>query len=48
MDEKILFLLLFLYFLVEMGSGSKIVGLETESGYADARKRTNTDRESEN
>jgi hypothetical protein len=49
MDEKTLFLLLFLYFfLAETGSGSKNAGLETESGYADTRKRTNTDGEPEN
>jgi hypothetical protein len=47
-DGKTLFLLLFLYFLVETRSGSENAGLETESGYADARKRTNTDEELEN
>jgi hypothetical protein len=47
-DRKTLFLLLFLYFLAEMESGSENAGLETESGYVDARKRTNTDGEPEN
>jgi hypothetical protein len=48
MDGKTLFLLLFLYFLAETGSVSENAGLETESGYADTRKRTNTDGEPEN
>jgi hypothetical protein len=39
---------LFLYFLAETGSGSENAGLETESGYVDARKRTNTDGELKN
>jgi hypothetical protein len=42
-DGKTLFLLLFLYFLAKTGSG-----LEMESAYADARKRTNTDGDPEN
>jgi hypothetical protein len=33
---------------METGSGSENVGLEMESGYADIRKRTNTDGEPEN
>jgi hypothetical protein len=37
--KKTLFLLPFLYFLVETGSGLENAGLETESGYADARKQ---------
>jgi hypothetical protein len=47
-DGKTLFLLPFLYFLAETGSGSENAGLETESGYADVQKRTNTDGEPEN
>jgi hypothetical protein len=47
-DRKTLFLLSFLYFLAETGSGSENAGLKTESGYADARKRINTDGEPEN
>jgi hypothetical protein len=47
-DGKPLFLLPFPYFLAETGSDSKNAGLEMESGYADARKRTNTDGEPEN
>jgi hypothetical protein len=47
-DGKSLFLLSFLYFLAKTGSGSENVSLETESGYVDTRKQTNTDREPEN
>jgi hypothetical protein len=47
-DGKTLLLLLFLFFLAETGSGSENAGLETESGYADARKRPNTDGEPKN
>jgi hypothetical protein len=47
-DGKTLFLLPFLYFLAEMGSGFENAGLETESGYVDARKRTNMDGEPKN
>ena len=47
MDGKISFLLPFLYFLVEMGSGSENTGMETGSGYAEVRKQTNTDVEPE-
>ena len=46
-DEKISFLLLFLYFFTEVGSGSEITGTETGSNYAEVRKRTNTDVEPE-
>jgi hypothetical protein len=41
-------LLLFLYFLAETGSGLENAGLKTELGYADARKRPNTDEEPKN
>jgi hypothetical protein len=44
-DGKTPFLFPLLYFLAEKGSGSENTGLETESGHADARKRTNMDRE---
>ena len=44
---KTLFLLPFLYFLTETGSGSENTGTETESDYAEVRKRTNTDVEPE-
>jgi hypothetical protein len=47
-DGKTLFLLTFLYFFMKIGSGLENTGLETESGYANARKRTNTDGEPEN
>jgi hypothetical protein len=48
-QKKILFLLPFLYFLVETGSGLENAGLETELGYADARKqKKNTDGEPKN
>ena len=57
-DEKISFLLLFLYFFTEVGSGSENTntetgsgsentGTETGSGYAEVRKRTNKDVEPE-
>jgi hypothetical protein len=46
--RKTLFLLPFLYFLVETGAGSENAGSKTESGYADIRKRTNTDGEPKN
>jgi hypothetical protein len=46
--EKPYFYFCFYIFLAETGSGSKNAGLEMESGYADAQKRTNTDREPEN
>jgi hypothetical protein len=46
--EKTIFLLMFLYFLAETRAGSENTGLEIKSGYADARKRTNTDGEPEN
>jgi len=46
-DGKDSFLLPFLYFLAETGSGSENTGTETGSGYAEVRKRTNTDVESE-
>ena len=47
MDGKISFLLPFLYFLVEMRSGSENTGMETGSDYVEVRKRTNTDVELE-
>jgi hypothetical protein len=37
-----------IFFWRKMGSGSENAGLEAESGYADAWKRTNTDGEPEN
>jgi hypothetical protein len=40
-DGKTQFLLLFLYLLAEMGSGSENAGSETEPKYTDVRKRTN-------
>ena len=40
-DRKISFLLMFLYFLAEIVSSSENTGIETESGYAEVRKRTN-------
>jgi hypothetical protein len=46
--RKNLFLLPFLYFLVETGAGSENAGTKTESEYADIRKRTDTDGEPEN
>ena len=46
-DGKNSFLLLFLYFLAETGSGSENTGTETGSDYAKVRKRTNTDAEPE-
>ena len=46
-DEKISFLLLFLYFLAEMGSGLENTGTEMGSDYAEVRKRTNMDIEPE-
>jgi len=46
-DGKTSFLLLFLYFLAETGSGSENTGMETESKYTEVQKRTNTDVESE-
>jgi hypothetical protein len=36
-----------IFFLTKTGSGSENTGLKTESGYANVRKRTNTDREPE-
>jgi hypothetical protein len=47
-DGKTLFLLPFLFFFVETGSGSENTGLKTKSGYVDAQKRINTDGEPEN
>jgi hypothetical protein len=48
-DGKTLFVLSFLYFfLAKTGLGSENTGLKIESGYADARKRINTDGEPEN
>jgi hypothetical protein len=47
-NGKTLFLLSFLYFLAEIGSGSENAGLKTESGYANKRKQTNTDGEPKN
>jgi len=46
-DGKTSFLLPFLYFLAETGSGSKNTGTETGSGYAEVRKQTNTNVEPE-
>ena len=46
-DGKILFYFRFYIFLAEMGSGSENTGTETGSGYAEVRKRTNTDVEPE-
>jgi hypothetical protein len=46
--EKPYFYLRFYIFFMKIGSGLKNTGLETESGYADARKRSNTDGEPEN
>jgi hypothetical protein len=37
-----------IFFLAETGPGSENAGSETESEYADMRKRTNTDGEPEN
>jgi len=37
----------FIFFLAETGSGSENTGTETGSGYAEVRKRTNTDVEPE-
>ena len=45
--KKISFLFLFLYFLAEIGWGSKNTGTETGSDYAEVQKRTDTDVESE-
>jgi len=45
--EKTSFLHPFLYFLTETRSGSEKTGTETGSGYAEVRKRTNTDVEPE-
>jgi hypothetical protein len=48
MDGKTLFVLPFLYFLVETGAGLENAGSKTESEYADIQKWTNTDGEPEN
>jgi hypothetical protein len=37
-----------IFFLMETGAGSENASLKTESEYADIRKRTNTDEETEN
>jgi hypothetical protein len=46
--EKPYFYFRFYIFLAETESGSENTGSETESEYADIRKRTNTDGEPEN
>jgi hypothetical protein len=46
--EKPYFYFSFYIFLAETESGSENTGSETESEYADIRKRTNTDGEPEN
>jgi hypothetical protein len=46
--EKLYFYFRFYIFLAKTGSGSENTGSETESEYADIRKRTNTDGKPEN
>jgi hypothetical protein len=46
--EKPYFYFRFYIFLAETGSSSENAGLKMKSGYADARKRTNTDGEPKN
>jgi hypothetical protein len=46
--RKTIFYFCFYIFFVKTGSGLENAGLETKTGYADARKRTNTDGELKN